>query len=187
MLTLTIHGEELWDEETETFIYPEIGTLELEHSLFSLSKWESKFEKPFLSSKEKTTEEVLGYIEMMCLSPNVPPEVFLNLQQSELDRVNEYIQAKMTATTFSSAGVTPQSNAGKPKEIITNEIIYYWMNKLAIPVEFQHWHLNRLFTLIEVHNRKENPPKKTGAMKRDAIAERAKINAERKAMMGIKD
>jgi hypothetical protein len=186
MLTLTVHGEELWDEETETFIYPKVAKLELEHSLFSLSKWESKFEKPFLSTKEKTTEEVLGYIEMMCLTPNVPPEVFHNLQQSELNKVNDYIQAKMTATTFSTTGITPQA-AGKPKEIITNELIYYWMNKLTIPVEFQHWHLNRLFTLIEVHNRKDNPPKKTGAMKRDAIADRARLNAERKAAMGIKD
>ena len=186
MLTLTVHGEELWDEETETFVYPEIAKLELEHSLFSLSIWESKFKKAFLSSKEKTTEEVLGYIELMCLTPNVPPEVFQNLQQSELDKVNEYIQDPMTATTFSTTGVTPQSN-GKPKEVVTNEVIYYWMNKLTIPVEFQHWHLNRLFTLIEVHNRKDNPPKKSGPMKGDAMAARAKINAERKAAMGIKD
>lgn len=185
MLTLAIHGEEIWDEETQTFIYPEIATLELEHSLVSLSKWESKFEKPFLGPNEKTTEEVLGYIEMMTLTPNVPPEVYRNLQQSELNKVNDYIQAKMTATTFSTRGITPQQGQGKPKEIITNEVIYYWMNKLQIPVEFQHWHLNRLFTLIEVHNRKENPPKKTMAGKRDALAERAKINAERRAQAGI--
>lgn len=182
MLTLIIHGDEIWDEESQLFIYPEVATLELEHSLVSLSKWESKFEKPFLGSNEKTTEEVLGYIEIMTLTPNVPSEVFRNLQQSELTKVNDYIQAKMTATTFTTTGITPQGTA-KPKELITSEIIYYWMNKLQIPVEFQHWHLNRLFTLIEVHNRKDNPPKKTGAMKRDALAERAKINAERRAQM----
>jgi hypothetical protein len=184
MLTLAIHGDEIWDDETQTFIYPEIATLELEHSLVSLSKWESKFEKPFLGSNEKTTEEVLGYIEIMTLTPNVPPEVYRNLQQSELTKVNDYIQAKMTATTFSTTGITPQGQ-GKPKEIITAEIIYYWMNKLEIPVEFQYWHLNRLFTLIEVHNRKDNPPKKTVASTRDAISERAKINAERRAQAQI--
>jgi hypothetical protein len=182
MLTLAIHGDEIWDEETESFIYPEIASLDLEHSLVSLSKWESKFEKPFLGNNEKTTEEVLGYIELMTLTPNVPPEVYRNLQQSELTKVNDYIQAKMTATTFSTNGIT-STDKGHRKEIITSEVIYYWMNKLQIPVEFQHWHLNRLFTLIEVHNRKDNPPKKNGPIKGDALAERAKINAERRAMM----
>lgn len=188
MLTLTVGGEEFFDDDTQTFIYPDAFTLELEHSLVSLSKWESKFEKPFLGPNDKTTEEVLGYIEMMTLTPNVPPEVYQNLSKSteNMQKVNDYIQAKMTATTFSDKGITPQSNAGKPKEIITNEVIYYWMNKLQIPVEFQHWHLNRLFTLIEVHNRKDNPPKKTkGPLKADALAERARINAERKAAMGL--
>jgi hypothetical protein len=184
MLTLTINGEEIWDDETESFIYPNIKTLELEHSLVSLSKWESFFEKPFLGDKEKTAEEVLGYIEMMTLTPNVPPEVYQNLTQAQLNQVNDYIQAKMTATTFSTHGITPATKPG-PKEIITAEIIYYWMNKLEIPVEFQHWHLARLFTLIEVHNRKDNPPKKTGPVKGSALADRARINAERRAAMGI--
>jgi hypothetical protein len=184
MLTLTITGAEEWDDINEVFIYPEIATIELEHSLVSLSKWESKFEKPFLGSKDKTNEEALGYIEMMTLTPNVPPEVYQNLTNEQLTKVNDYIQAKMTATTFSTKGITPKTKPG-PKEIITAEVIYYWMNKLEIPVEFQYWHLNRLFTLIEVHNRKDNPPKKSGPLKGDALAARAKINAERKAAMGL--
>jgi len=184
MLTLTINGEEVWDEESQTFLYPETTTLELEHSLVSLSKWESFFKKPFLAEKEKTTEEALGYIEMMTLTPNVSPEVYKNLTNEHLTKVNDYIQDSMTATTFSTRGMTPKTKPG-PKDIITNEVIYYWMNKLEIPVEFQHWHLNRLFTLIEVHNRKDNPPKKSGPLKGDAIAERARINAERKAAMGL--
>jgi hypothetical protein len=118
------------------------------------------------------------------LTPNVPPEVYQNLAQEQYTQVNDYIQAKMTATTFSTTGITPSAKPGV-KEIITAEIIYYWMNKLEIPVEFQHWHLNRLFTLIEVHNRKDNPPKKSGPIKGDALAQRAKINAERRAAMGI--
>lgn len=186
MLTLTITGPEEWDSENEVFIDPVIATIELEHSLVSLSKWEMKFEKPFLNSKEKTTEEALGYIEMMTVTPNVPPEVYQKLSNANMQAVNDYIQAKMTGTTFTETGITPQSNQGKPKEIITNEVIYYWMNKLQIPVEFQHWHLNRLFTLIEVHNRKDNPPKKNkGPLKADALAERARLNAERKAAMGL--
>lgn len=184
MLTLTIYGGEDFDHQTEQFVYRDIVTLELEHSLFTLSKWESIFKKPFLGKDEKTTEEILGYIECMTLTPNVPSEVYQNLSQEHYDQVNEYIQDKMTATTFSTPGTTPQTTKAR-NEIITNEIIYYWMNKLEIPVEFQHWHLNRLFTLIEVHNRKDNPPKKNnGPLKGDALAARARINAERRAAMG---
>ena len=105
MLTLTITGEELWDDETETFVYPNAMTIELEHSLVSLSKWESKFEKPFLGPNEKTTEEVLGYIEIMTLTPNVPPEVYQNLSVENQTKVNDYIQAKMTATTAAASAI----------------------------------------------------------------------------------
>jgi hypothetical protein len=180
MLTLTISGEEIWNEETQEFIYPDTATIELEHSLVSLSKWESKFEKPFLGSDEKTTEEVLGYIEMMSLTPNVPPEVYRSLSDSQMEQVNEYIKAKMTATTIKRPD---EPGRGKPKEIITAEIVYYWMISLEIPIEFQYWHINRLFTLIEVVNLKNNPPKKTATSKRNQISERARINAQRRAEM----
>lgn len=176
MLTITVQGEENYDQETGQFTYPEAFELQLEHSLVALSKWESRFEKPFLDDKEKTTEEVLGYIECMILN-EVPPERVLELSSDNIQEINTYIDRKMTATWFSA--VQPEA---KTDETITNELIYYWMDMFTIPWEAQYWHLNRLFTLIKIHNHKSQPPKK---MSQREIYERNKrLNAERRAKLG---
>lgn len=178
MLTLTILGAEDWNEELQQFVYPNSTTLELEHSLISLSKWEAIWEKPFLGPEEKTTEETLGYIQSMCLTPNVPPEVFTNLTNEHLKQVNDYINAKMSATWF--AEKAGQTKGRVNREIITSEVIYYWMFSAGIDKECELWHLNRLFTLIKVFNEKNAPPKKN-ANKAEAIAERRRLNEARLA------
>ena len=179
MLTIVIPGTEMFDETKQEFVTEGDITLELEHSLVSLSKWESIYEKPFLGTKEKTTEEVLDYIKVMTVTPNIPPEIYLNLSESNIQAINNYIDAKKTATWFNDPSPTSAS-----RDIITAELIYYWMIVFHIPFECENWHLNRLFTLIRVCNLKQAKPKK---MSRAEIAARNReLNAQRRQQLGTK-
>lgn len=144
-----------WDNEKKEFIEPKVQVLQLEHSLISLSKWESKWCKPFLTNEDKTIEETLDYIKFMTLTPNVSPDVYSHITRANMKEINDYIEAPMTATTFSD-----NKNSKGKREIITAELIYYWMIALNIPFECQKWHLNKLLTLIRVCNIKNAPPKK---------------------------
>lgn len=154
MLKIVVPQQQFFNEATLEFSY--IGkeqTLILEHSLLSVAKWESKWKKPFLGKGEKTSEEVLDYIRCMTTN-NVDPEVYNRLTTENLKSIMEYIEDPMTATTIN------ERDMKRNREIITSEIIYYWMIALQIPVEFQKWHLNRLLTLINVCSIKNAPPKK---------------------------
>lgn len=178
MLTIVVPLQEGVDQDNN-FVLIEGFELELEHSLASLSKWESKFEKPFLSSKEKTTEEVLAYIECMCRTPNVPPEVWGKLSQDNYNAINAYIDSKQTATWFSDD--KPQTQSG---EIITAEIVYFWMTSMRIPWEAQHWHLNKLFTLVRVFDLKSAKPKPMG--RAEQLQRQRELNQKRRAEMKTK-
>ena len=156
MLRITIPEMEYYDEVKNEFVHTKEQHLQLEHSLDSLSKWESKWHKPFLSPDDKTSEEVIDYVKCMTITQNVKPEVYNYLTKGNLQDINDYIDNPMTATTFNS------ERKSSSREIITSEIIYYWMITLNIPFECQKWHLNRLLTLIKVCNIKSNPPKKMG-------------------------
>ena len=173
MLRLTIPTIELFDENKEEFVYIKGQTLQLEHSLVSLSKWESTWCKPFLTKNRKTEKETIDYIRCMTLTQNVNPEIYNYLTDEQIDQVNDYIDARMTATWFSN------NKAGKPStEQVTSELIYYWMITLNIPFECQKWHLNRLLTLIKVCNLKNQPSKKMD--RKDVLRRNAEINAARR-------
>lgn len=173
MLKITIPKSEQFDERTSEFVVHSEVTVELEHSLVSLSKWESKWEKPFLGEEAKTDEQTIDYVKFMCLDPDVPEEVFSRFTTEMFQQVSDYIQASMTATWF-------KEDKGKPsREVITSEIIYYWMIQSNVPVEFQYWHLNRLITLLKVCSHKNKPPEKMNA--RDAAAKQRALNEARKA------
>lgn len=183
MLQITIpSGEiELFDEAKNEFLYAKSKgqVLQLEHSLVSLSKWESKWKKPFLSNKDKTREETIDYVRCMTITQNVDPDVYNFLTDDHIDEVNKYIDDKMTATTFRQ-NEPPKTN----REVITAEIIYYWMIAYNIPFECQKWHLNRLLTLINVCNIKNQKPKKMSKAEfKSEVARRNAINEARKAQI----
>lgn len=175
MLQLIIKtSEDGWDAKEERFVDGKEVVLELEHSLVSLSKWESKYKKPFLGLGEKTVEETRGYVEAMFVDPNTPPEILEKLEKVHYDQINAYIEDSMTATTINE----PKSQ-GAPREIITSELVYYWMTTYQIPWEAEHWHLNRLFMLIRVFNNKNGKQKKMG--RGELAAHNRRLNAERRA------
>lgn len=179
MLRITIPEMEYYDEATQTFITTKQQSLSLEHSLVSIAKWESKWEKPFLSKDRKTVEETIDYIRCMTLTQNVDPNVYMAINDDIVQQVSKYIDAPMTATWFNEGNKRSGS-----REVITNEVIYYWMIALNIPSEYQKWHLNRLLTLIRVCNAKNNPPKKMS--KKDVLAQNRRLNAARKKSLNTK-
>lgn len=174
MLPITIQvSPDGWDEKNEVFVDAKTVDIQLEHSLVSISKWESKWHKPFLSKKEKTYDEIIDYIKCMTLTQNVKPEVYDCLSRENIEQINNYINDSQTATTFSN-----NKNQGGSREIVTSELIYYWMIQLNIPFECKKWHLNRLLTLIQVCNVKNAPPKKMS--KKDLYRHHAAVNAARR-------
>lgn len=178
MLEITIPGIELYDEEKNEFINYDEKTVRFEHSLVSVSKWESKWCKPFLSGKEKTAEEILDYIICMTVTEGITDDIYSRLTQENFSKINEYIGHPMTATTFND-----ERKSGS-REIITSEIIYYWMVAFNIPFECQYWHLNRLLTLIKVCNIKNNPPKKMS--KQEVLSRNKALNEARKRELKTK-
>ena len=179
MLEIKIEDTELYDENNEMFIHVKPCTLRLEHSLVSISKWESKWKKPFLDKKDKTVEESLSYIECMTLNQNVDPVVYKCITPAQMKAIDEYISDNKTATWFSdSAKETPS------REIVTSELIYYWMASYQIPFETQKWHFSRLMTLIRIFGVKNKDPKK---MSRNEILSRNRaLNASRRARLKTK-
>ena len=179
MLQITIPAREMWDERNNEFVYTNEQTLQLEQSLISLSKWESKWNKPFLSKESKTYEETLDYVKCMTLTQKVSPEIYANLTDENMRDIQRYIEAPMTATTFSE-----EKNTKGNREIVTSELIYYWMIALGIPLECEKWHLNRLLTLVRVCNIKNSPPKKMG--KSAIMSRNASLNAARRKRLNSK-
>ena len=158
-------------------------TIQLEHSLISLQKWESRWHKPFLSTKEKTIEETIDYIRCMCVTSNVPDDAFYCIPEAEMNRITAYIDDPMTATWFRESPQT-QSAPGKKKEIVTAEIIYYWMISYNIPSEYRKWNLNQLLTLIRVLNIKNDTSPKKKRSRNAILNDYKSINEANKKKFG---
>ena len=181
MLQITVPGVEMYDEKNNMFIYTKERSLQLEHSLVSISKWESKWGKPFISkANDKTEEEIVDYIKCMTITQNVDPEVYYRLSKKNYEEIERYINAPMTATTFKKA----VGGGRRGSEVITAEIIYWWMIALNIPIQFEKWHLNRLLTQIRVCNEKNSPGKKMS--KKEVMSQYASLNAARRQQFNSK-
>ena len=178
-LTVIVPAKEFYDPNSNRFISIKEQKLVLEHSLLSVSKWEMKWHKAYLSREPKTDEENIDYIRCMCLTEPSHPQFYLALTQQNIKAISDYISDPMTATTFSKQNQRPS------REIITNELIYFWMSNFGIPFDpCQKWHLNRLMTLIEVASIKNQPPKKMS--KKDILSRNSALNAQRRARYGTK-
>ena len=176
MLQITVQYDEMWDEEKQVFVTPKETKLQLEHSLVSISKWESKWQKAFLGKQPKTLAETIDYIKCMTLTQNVDPAVYLHLTRDQIKTIKAYIDSPMSATRISEG---PKSSHNG--ETVTSELIYYWMTALNIPFECQKWHLNRLLTLIRICSIKSQPPKKRS--KADIMRQNHALNEARKARL----
>ena len=179
MLQIEIPSREYYDEVNNEFISVKGQTLQLEHSLVSISKWESKWNKPFLSRDKKTVEEFLDYVRCMTLTQNVNPMVYKNIDQKIANKITDYIEAPMSATWFNDP---KDMDRPRSREVVTSELIYYWMVALQIPFECQKWHLNRLMNLIRICNIKNSPSKKMS--KSEIYRRNASLNAARRKAMG---
>lgn len=174
MFELIIDQRDLYDEESEKFTSIPRQKLQLEHSLLSISKWEERHYKPFLKNEQRSSEEILDYIRCMTINRGIDPMVYYTLTQEQMSEISKYINEEMTATWF------PDEQSKKSREVITNEVIYYWMITLQIPLEFEKRHLNKLLTLIRVITAKNAPQKK---MSKNEIRSRNKLlNEQRKKL-----
>lgn len=178
MLKIVVPELELWDEKKQEFLTLKETTIQLEHSLVSISKWESKWHKAFLSKKDKSNEEIIDYIRCMTITQNVPEDVYYRLSDENMEAINKYIDDPMTATYFHD---DEQANS---RETVTSELIYYWMIIQNIPVNFEKWHLNRLLSLIKVCNIKNSPPKKMSS--KEIMRRNSALNAARRKKYNTK-
>ena len=179
MLTLKIGDSEFFDEKTEQFVTVKGTTLELEHSLVSISKWEAKWKKPFLSHEPKTHEETMDYIRFMTKTQNVNPKIYDRITAEQIMEIDRYINDPMTATKINKA-----EGKGGSAKVLTSEEIYYYMVAYQIPSEYQKWHFNRLMMLIRVCEEQNKPKKKM--RKGDIARQRRSLNAARRARLGSK-
>lgn len=183
MLEIHVNARSMWDEEREEFVEIKECTLRLEHSLLSLTKWESKWHKPFLSKAEKTNEETLDYIRCMSISSDTPFEVICGLSKENIETINDYIGNPMSATTFQTAeGAPPQK---RNKDVMTSEMIYYYMTAYQIPFDpCEKWHLNRLLNLIRIASIKNSDQKKRKPG--DIMRQNHALNAARRKHLGTR-
>ena len=179
MLKIHIPEGEEFDERTNEFVYHSACTLALEHSLISVSKWESKWKIPFINGKEKTHEQFLDYIRCMTLTTQVDPSVYKFITPEQMKQITTYIEDSMTATRFKE-----DKKKNKKPQSLTSETIYYMMFAQQIPIECEKWHLNRLMTLIRVCSEKNAPQKKMS--KSEIYAQNKMLNAQRRAKYNTK-
>lgn len=168
MLTISLSASDDSDEVVE---------LNFEHSLISLSKWEQNYKKPFFGKETKTPEEAAYYFKCMLLNENAPVGILNKLKEADIIAISEYINDKQTATWFR------EDPKQKPTtEVVTSELIYYWLVQFQIPFEVQYWHLNRLMTLVKIAGIRQTKPKPMS--KAQQKEEYARLNAERRARLG---
>lgn len=183
MLTLVVppgEPKEYFNSVDSTFVYGDPfpgATITMEHSLYTISKWEEKWKIPYLSKKEKTPEQTIDYIRFMAFPESIDDVVFENLTEENIKQINEYINGSFTAAKTGNIAVQEGKSRYNPD--MSADDIYASMVMARIPFECQHWHISRLLALLDIIGKKQNPPKKMG--KNELLRRNAKLNAARKA------
>lgn len=175
MLQITVPKTEIFNENTNQFLWIPETTIQMEHSLVSLSKWEEKHHKAYLDPKlQHSATEILDYFKCMTITKNVKDSVFLALSQRNIEEISSYINDPMTATTFNEMATTKKHSS----KFITSEYLYFCMFSLGVPIECEKWHINRLMTLLKIFEEENKPQKKRSEA--ETLNYYAKLNAERK-------
>lgn len=185
MLQLTVPGGEYFDETDSSFVYVKEQKLQLKHSLVSISKWEATWGRAFLSTEPKTQSETMDYIRCMTITQNVNPLTYLQITSAQIGEIADYINHPMSATVFSvESNSSGKTTTPSRQDVVTSELLYYYMTALNIPFECQKWHLNRLLTFIKVCSVKTAPKEKMS--KGDLLRRNREINKERQAKLNTK-
>lgn len=182
MITVHIPKKEVWDDQHKEFIYVNEQTVTLEHSLISITKWETKHHKVFLDDTAKKTEdEIIDYIRCMCITPLKDEKDVYGISAKDIKRIMDYMADPMIPFNFKKDNINGKRRGGDP---LCGVMIYYYMTAAQIPFECQKWHINQLLALIRIYGIKNNPGK---PLKGSALASRnTALNQERKARLGTK-
>lgn len=184
MLTLTIPSIEIIDEDTSEIRTINGATIQLEHSLVSVSKWESKWHVPFLAKEKKTSEQLRSYVQCMTITQNVNPAIYNNLSEENVKEIQAYIDDPHSATKFSN--FAPKGSGRGKREVMTSELIYYYMSALNIPFECQKWNFNRLMNLLHIASLKQDPKGGKKMSRKEIYAQNSRLNEARRAALGTK-
>lgn len=189
-IVIEIEGRPLFDQRTQTFLpRAKSRRIRLEHSLISISKWEEETKRKYFSKLEgpKTAEDMLFYIKCMSLDGPIEDNLLRCISQQQLNKVTAYVNASRTATTIIDHG---DKNSG---EVLTSEIIYYYMAAFRLPSYTEKWHLSRLLTLIRVASDKQSQGSKDKRGSKpnkvnynDKFNSYASINARNRAILHSK-
>lgn len=181
MKTIIIPKSEYYDQAKNEFVYIDETVLKLEHSLLALSEWEAKWKKPFFTQKSRTIGEMRDYVRCMTIGKKAPEIVYASISIDLLKDIFEYVNDSRTATWINERkpmGGMP----GSRNQVITSELIYYWMVAAQVPFEAEKWHLSRLFMLLRICSIKSQPSKKMS--KNEVLRQHAALNAARRAKRG---
>lgn len=178
MLKIIVPETELFDQTNGEFLTVKKQILMLEHSLVSISKWESKWKIPYLYTERKTLEQDRDYVRCMTITQNVDPIIYKCLTKEVWDKIYDYMNDPMTASNV------PSKKKPGVKNIVTAETIRYWMIMFNIPVEYEKWHINQLLALIKYCEWKQSDSEKLTPS--ELYARNSRLNAERKRKLHTK-
>lgn len=173
MFTIKIPPLEIFDDELEEFRQFGADEITFEHSLYTIARYEEATHKPYYDTRSDE-DNLFSYMPYMAIKPPKDPSAFFRIPQDELAKLKSWMEDSHTATWFSK-----DDDNSPEREIVTAELIYYWMTEYRIPFECERWHINRLMTLIQVCARKKSPPKQKSQA--EIIREHRALNQKRRA------
>lgn len=169
---------DFWDDAHEQFLSFPAQHLIMEHSLLSLSKWESHWRTPFLDTGEKTVTQWVDYFKCMTINlASIDPMSYYTFSEAEYNKIVNYIATPQTATTFAEDAIRHPATG---RHVETSETIYYSMAALGIPFECEKWHLSRLLALIRIGAIRSRGNDERKMSKADQSQMYAELNARRR-------